>query len=137
MENEYKSLIKNETWALVPRPEGKNFVTRKWVYVTKRDEAGTIIRYKARWVARGFNQIKGVDYNEVFSPTARSTTIRILLSIVVNRNMFASQYDVETAYLNGIVKEEVYLEQPTGFEVGDKVCKLKKAIYGLKQAGRE
>ena len=137
MEDEYNSLIKNETWVLVPRPEGKNVVSGKWVYVTKRDEAGKIIRYKARWVARGFNQIKGVDYNEVFAPTARSTTIRILLSIIVGRNMFASQYDVETAYLNGIVKEEVYLEQPTGFEVGDKVCKLKKAIYGLKQAGRE
>ena len=109
--------------------------------MTRRDEAGMIIRYKARWVARGFNQIKGVDYNEVLArvdynevlaPTARSTTIRIL-----RRNMIASQYDAETAYLNRIVKEEVYLEQPTGFEVGDKVCKLKKVIYGLKQAGRE
>jgi transposase InsO family protein len=137
MQHEYNSLINNETWVLVPRPQGKNVISGKWVYATKRDESGNITRYKARWVARGFNQIKGVDYNEVFAPTARSTTIRILLSLIVSRNMNARQYDVETAYLNGIVKEEVYLEQPIGFEVGDKVCKLKKAIYGLKQAGRE
>ena len=137
MKEEYESLDKNGTWELVTRPEGKNVISGKWTYRIKTDSNGNPVRFKARYVARGFTQIKGVDYDEVFAPTARSTSFRIVLCLAVKRSMECKQYDVETAYLNGLIKEDIYIEQPEGFVKGDKVCKLKKAIYGLKQAGRE
>ena len=138
MDSEFNSLMENRTWVLVPRPSNANIVTGKWVYAIKKDESGKIIRYKSRWVARGFTQVKGLDYHEVFAPTVRSTSIRIILSIICTRGMVAMQYDVETAFLNGIIKEDIFMEQPTGYERGlNMVCKLKKSIYGLKQSGRE
>jgi hypothetical protein len=97
MDSEFNSLMENRTWVLVPRPSNANIVTGKWVYAIKKDESGKIIRYKSRWVARGFTQVKGLDYHEVFAPTVRSTSIRIILSIICTRGMVAMQYDVETA----------------------------------------
>ena len=137
MDSEYSSLMNNGTWRLTPRPKGRNVITGKWVFTIKKDSDGNIIRYKARWVARGFTQIKGVDYSNVFAPPARNTTIRIIISLIVQRNMRCKQFDVETSFLNGRINEDIYMEQPVGYAKNDLVCKLEKAIYGLKQAGRE
>lgn len=135
---EYDSLIENKTWVLVPRsklPEGRKTVTSRWVYDLKHDG-----RYKARLVARGFTQVWGEDYNETFSPVARFESIRYLLAHAALEDWEIESMDVKTAFLNGELKEEIYMEQPDGWvEKGkeDWVCLLKKAIYGLKQASRE
>ena len=138
MDKEYDSLMKNETWDLVPRPEGVNVVGNRWVYKVKRKSDGSIDKFKARLVAQGYTQTKGVDYSEVFSPVARYQTIRSLLAIGNAQNLEIHQMDVCTAFLNGDLDFDVYMEQPTGYSNCDPnyVCKLKKALYGLKQAAR-
>lgn len=137
MESEYRSLIENETWTLEKLPEGKKAIKCKWIFTTKQDTNGDIIRYKARLVARGFSQVEGIDYNETFAPVVRYTSIRILLSIASHLNLRISQMDAVTAYLNGTLDEELYMEQPDGYEIEPgKCCRLIKSIYGLKQAGR-
>lgn len=137
MESEYQSLMENQTWILTDLPEGKRPIKSKWVFTTKRDQEGNILRYKARLVARGFSQVEGIDYNETFAPVVRYTSIRILLSIASHMKLRISQMDAVTAYLNGTLEEELYMEQPEGFEaVKGKYCRLVKSLYGLKQAGR-
>ena len=137
MEDEISSLIKNKTWELVDLPKNKNLVKSKWVYKTKLDEKGAIDRYKARLVAKGYSQIQGIDYEEVFAPVAKIATIRTLLAFAVYFNWEVHQMDVKTAFLNGELTEEIYMEQPEGFQSGtNKVCRLKKSLYGLKQASR-
>lgn len=137
MKEEYDSLIKNNTWELVERPPGEKIVDNKWVYKVKMEQKNAPARYKARLVARGFTQQYGVNYYETFSPVVRFTSIRLILSLAAQRKMHIKQFDVKTAFLNGILNETVYMEQPTGFEDGtNKVCKLKKSLYGLKQASR-
>ena len=139
MESEISSLSNNDTWELVPRPSGKNVVKSKWVYKVKRNADGSISRYKARLVAQGFSQEQGIDYNEVFSPVARSATIRSLLAVANMYDLEIHQMDVTTAFLNGELDQEIYMEQPKGFinsRKPDYVCKLKKGIYGLRQAAR-
>ncbi len=137
-EEEYQSLQENQTWNLMKLPVGRQAVTSKWVFKKKRDEFGNVSRYKARLVARGFTQRHGIDFEETFAPVVRFETIRTLLAEVVQRNMFVHQMDVETAFLNGDLQEDVYLQQPEGFERGgsDYICKLKKSLYGLKQSPR-
>ena len=139
MKSEISSLEKNETWDLVPRPQGKNIVGSRWVYKIKRNSDGSINRYKARLVAQGYSQVQGVDYNEVFSPVARFSAIRSLLAIANENNYEIHQMDVETAFLNGTLDYEIYMEQPKGFQDPNKpdhVCRLKKSLYGLKQSAR-
>lgn len=137
MREEYNSLIKNGTWKLVERPKDVKVVDNKWVYKIKKNQDGTATRYKARLVARGFTQQYGVNYHETFSPVVRFTSIRIILSIAAQRRMMLKQFDVKTAFLNGDLKECVYMEQPMGFSNGsNQVCKLMKSLYGLKQASR-
>lgn len=102
----------------------------------KRDSNGQIARFKARLVAQGFTQKYGIDYDEVFAPVARSTTFRTLLSIAGKDKLFVKQYDVKTAFLNGHLDEEIYMMPPKGMDIGSKVLKLHKTIYGLKQAAR-
>ena len=139
MNKEYDSLLKNATWDLVPRPKGVNVVGNRWVFKVKRNMDGTISRFKARLVAQGFTQTHGVDYGEVFSPVARLQTIRSLLALGNAHNLEIHQMDVCTAFLNGDLDCEVYMEQPKGFidsQYPDHVCKLKKGLYGLKQAAR-
>jgi hypothetical protein len=139
MVEEYQSIMKNDVWEVVPRPEGKSVVTSKWLFKIKHAADGSIEKYKARFVARGFSQKEGIDYDETFAPVARYTSIRTIISLASVLGWKLHQMDVKTAFLNGQVEEEVYIEQPEGFVVQRKeshVCKLKKALYGLKQAPR-
>jgi hypothetical protein len=139
MLEEYQSIMKNDVWDIVPRPKGKSVVTSKWIYKIKHATDGSIEKYKKRFVACGFSQKEGIDYEETFAPVARYTSIRTVLVIVAKMGWKLHQMDVKTTFLNGVVEEEVYVEQPLGFETRDKkthVCRLKKALYGLKQAPR-
>jgi hypothetical protein len=139
MMEEYSSIMKNDVWEVVPRPEGKSVVTSRWLYKIKYVVDGSIEKFKARFVARGFSQVEGVDYDETFAPVARYTSIRAVISIAAEMGWKIHQMDVKTAFLNGLIEEEVYIEQPQGFEVHGRdshVCRLKKALYGLKQAPR-
>lgn len=141
MEEEMLSLHKNETWELVPKPPKKKIVSCKWVYKFKEGTPGVEEpRCKARVVARGFTQIPGVDYNEIFSPVVRHTSIRTLLALVAMQDYELEQLDVKTAFLHGELEEEIYMHQPEGFVVKgkeDHVCRLKRSLYGLKQSPRQ
>jgi hypothetical protein len=139
MMEEYNSIMKNDVWEVVPRPEGKSVVTSKWLYKLKQVADGSIEKYKYRFVARGFSQVEGVDYDDTFAPVSQYTSIRAVISIAAEMGWKIHQMDVKTAFLNGLIEEEVYIEQPLGFEVHGReshVCRLKKALYGLKQALR-
>ncbi|KAK1679188.1 hypothetical protein QYE76_040036 [Lolium multiflorum] len=139
MEQEYQALLRNETWTLVPSPPKVNIIDSKWVFKVKKHADGSIERYKARLVARGFRQRYGLDYEDTFSPVVKPTTIRLLLSIAVTRGWSLRQLDVQNAFLHGVLEEEVYMRQPPGFTDPDRpdyICRLTKALYGLKQAPR-
>lgn len=137
MKDEIASHVENGTWELSVLPPGKKPIKSKWVFATKTDSNGNIIRYKARLVAKGYSQKAGVDYEETFAPVVKYTSIRFCLSLAAQLDLNISQMDAVTAYLNGTLKEEVYMEQPEMFSDGsEKVCKLIKPIYGLKQSGR-
>jgi hypothetical protein len=139
MSEEYNSILKNDVWTVVPRPRNKSVVTSKWLYKIKHAADGSVEKYKARFVARGFSQKEGIDYDEIFAPVARYSSIRTIISLAAVFGWKLHQMDVKTAFLNGEVEEEVYIEQPEGFILHNKrshVCKLKKALYGLKQAPR-
>ena len=135
MDEEYESLVKNKTWALVDLPPGKQLISARWVYKLKQD--GGKPKYKARFVARGFSQRRGIDYNETYSPVARADSIRALLNLAAQFDWKIMQIDIKTAFLNGELEEEQYMVQPRGYEKGDKVCRLLKSIYGLKQASKQ
>jgi Reverse transcriptase (RNA-dependent DNA polymerase) len=117
-------------------PSNRKSIGSKWVFKLKFNETGKVVRYKARLVAQGFTQKYGIDYDEIFAPVARSETLRLLLSVAGKKNYHVYHYDVKTAFLNGHLKEEIYLRQPQGFKINDKVLKLNKSLYGLKQAAR-
>ena len=139
MEEEYEALIQNKTWHLVPPSKNKNLIDCKWVYRIKKNADGTIDRYKARLIAKGFKQRYGIDYEDTFSPVVKAATIRVVLAISVSRGWSLRQLDVKNAFLHGVLEEEVYMKQPPGFEdsnVPHYICKLDKALYGLKQAPR-
>lgn len=140
MQDEYKSLMKNGTWALTDLPNGRKPVGCKWVFKSKIRPDGTIEKRKARLVAKGYSQKYGLDYVDTFAPVVRQTSLRLLYALSVEHNLKLRQLDVSTAFLNGNLDEEIYMEQPEMFveEASiKKVCKLRKAIYGLKQAGRQ
>jgi hypothetical protein len=139
MIEEYKSIIKNVVWEIVPRSKSKDVVSSKWIFKIKHVVDGSIEKYKARFVTRGFSQKEGIDYEETFAPGARYTSIKTIIALPAKMKWKLHQMDVKTTFLNGVIEEEVYIEQPQGFEVEDRktnVCKLKKALYGLKQAPR-
>ncbi|KAL7280538.1 hypothetical protein ACG7TL_005470, partial [Trametes sanguinea] len=132
---EYDSLMENKTWVLVPCPKDRQVVANRWVYDIKHDG-----RYKARLVAKGFTQVWGEDYHETFSPVAHFESICYLLAHAALEDWDIESMDVKTAFLNGDLEEEIYMEQPEGWVMRGKenyVCLLKKAIYGLKQASRQ
>lgn len=138
MQGELASLAENKTWTFSKLPSGRKAVKSKWVFKTKRDDNGNIIRYKARLVAKGCSQTYGIDYSETFSPVVRYTSIRYLIALSVKLGLKIDQMDAVTAFLQGDLSEDIYMELPTGCgpESG-RVCKLNKAIYGLKQSGRQ
>ena len=110
MIKEYQSVMKNYVWDDVPRPEGKSVVTSKWIYKIKHAVDGSIEKYKARFMARGFSQKEGIDYEETFAPVDRYTSIRSVLSLATVMKWKIHQMDVKTIFLNGVVEEEVYVE---------------------------
>ncbi|KAJ9558789.1 hypothetical protein OSB04_013403 [Centaurea solstitialis] len=139
MKAEMQSMYDNQVWELTDLPQHCKAVGRKWVFKKKTDMDGNVHTFKARLVAKGFTQTHGIDYDETFSPVAMLKSIRILMAISAYFNYEIWQMDVKTAFLNGKLTEDVYMEQPEGFEDPknpNKVCKLLKSIYGLKQASR-
>nr|GEX00778.1 hypothetical protein [Tanacetum cinerariifolium] len=139
MQEELNEFERLGVWELVPRPDKVMVITLKWIYKVKLDELGGILKIKARLVARGYRQEEGIDFEESFSPVARLKDIRISLAYAAQINMVVYQMDVKIAFLNGNLREEVYVSQPDGFVDPDNlnhVYKLKKALYGLKQAPR-
>ena len=135
MYEELHQFVQNDVWELVPRPKGVNVIGTKWIFKNKSDEHGTVIRNKSRLVAQGYTQVEGVDFDETFAPIARLESIRILLAIASHLNFKLYQMDVKNAFLNKMLQEEVYVEQPKGFidpDRPDDVYKLKRALYGLK-----
>ena len=139
MHEEFHQFVRNNVWELVPRPKGVNVIGTKWIFKNKSNEHGTVIIIKSRLVVQGYTQVEGIDFDETFAPLARLESIRILLAIASHLNFKLYQMDVKSAFLNGMLQEEVYVEQPKGFvdpHRPDDVYKLKRALYGLKQAPR-
>jgi histone deacetylase 1/2 len=139
MDAEVQALHDNATWILVPRPPGQNIISSKWVYKLKHKADGSIDKYKARLVARGFTQQYGIDYLDTFSPVVKPATVRLVLSLAVSRDWHLRQVDISNAFLHGVLTETAYMQQPPGFQDPqhpDYVCKLQKALYGLKQSPR-
>ena len=141
MDKEVTTLCDNNTWEVTPLPKGCTETKGRWVYTLKQGKMPDQVQYKARYVARGFTQVQGVDYDETFSPTTRFTSIRALLQKATNENLVLHQLDVKGAYLNAPIDKELYIQQPPGYEMTANrstrlTCRLNKSIYGLKQSGR-
>jgi hypothetical protein len=138
MQEEIDSVKRNQTWELADLPQGHRAITLKWVYKLKRNEAGEIVKHKARLVTRGFVQQEGIDFNEVFTPVARMESVR-LLALAAQEGWRVHHMDVKSAFLNGDLKEKVYVRQLAGFVIAGqegKVLRLRKVLYGLRQAPR-
>lgn len=131
MNEELTSIEQNETWELCNLPAVRKAIGSKWVFKLKMDENGKIIRHKARLVAQGFSQKFGVDYDEVFAPVVRTTTLRMLLSVAGARGYAVNHYDIKTAFLNGSLNEEIYMKPPPGFPKEGKVYRLRKSLKQL------
>ncbi|GJY92551.1 retrovirus-related pol polyprotein from transposon TNT 1-94 [Tanacetum coccineum] len=139
MQEELHQFDRLDVWELVDRPLYKNVINMKWLWKNKRDEENTVIRNKARLVAKGYSQQEGIDFEESFAPVARLEAVRLFVAYAAHKSFLVYQMDVKTTFLNGPLKEEVYVNQPDGFvdpHHPDKVYRLKKALYGLKQAPR-
>ena len=140
MHDEMASMYHNGVCDLVELPDGCRPISCKWVFKTKRDARGQVERYKARLVAKGFSQREGINYIETYSPVSTKDSFRIIIALVAHFNLELHQMDVKTTFLNGSLSQDVYMVQSDGFvEPGKEnmVCKLKRSIYGLKQASRQ
>jgi ribonuclease HI len=137
-DDEMASILSNDTWEVVEPPPGANIIGSRWVFKVKYDTSGNVSRFKARLVAQGYKQVEGLDYNEVFAPVSKYTTIRTMMALVAAEDMEMELLDIKTAFLNGTLQEEVYLKHPPGYPQGPPgtVLRLKKTLYGLKQAPR-
>nr|GFC25003.1 retrovirus-related Pol polyprotein from transposon TNT 1-94 [Tanacetum cinerariifolium] len=139
MQEELDQFVRLKVWRLVPRPEGKTIIKTKWIFKNKKDESSLVIQNKARLVAIGYSQQEGIDYDETFALVTRIESIRLFLAYAAHKDFIVYQMDVKTAFLNRILKEEVYVGQPPGFvskQYPDHVYALDKALYGLKQEPR-
>ncbi|CAI7863781.1 unnamed protein product [Closterium sp. NIES-53] len=137
VKEEYDSLLENETWDLCELPLGKKAISSNLIFRHKYGPDGELTRYKSRLVAKGFQQTKRKDFDEIFAPVGKGTTLRVMLGTAANRGWRIKQMDITTSFLNGIILEELYMQQPEGLDDGSgRVCRLKKAIYGLKHAPR-
>ncbi|GJT29987.1 ribonuclease H-like domain, reverse transcriptase, RNA-dependent DNA polymerase [Tanacetum coccineum] len=139
MKTELDSIVKNNTWKLVPLPKGVVPIGLKWLFKIKRNVDGSVMKYKAHLVAKGYVQQLGIDFDEVFTPVVRLETIRVSIALAAEKGWKVHHLDVKTDFLHGELKEEVYVIQPRGFEkLGDekKVYKLAKSLYDLRQALR-
>jgi hypothetical protein len=135
MQEEFTALQANQTWSLCPPPLHKNVITNKWVFKVKQKADGSLDRFKACLVARGFQQQDGIDYSDTFNPVVKSSTIKAILALAVHFQWPTRQLDVSNAFLHGTLEEEVFMEQPQGFvdsRFPQHVCRLHKYIYGLK-----
>lgn len=135
MQDKMKSLHETKTFDLVKLPNGKRALKNKWVFRIKHEEHGVHPRFKAILVVKGFSQKKGIDFDEIFSPVVKMTSIHTVLRLAASLNLENEQMDVKIAFLHGDLEEEIYMKQPEGFKVKGKkdyVCKLKKSLYGLK-----
>ena len=133
--SEIRSHMQNPTWSLVNQPRDVKVIGCKWVFARKYDEHGHVIRHKARLVAQGYLQTKGVDYFHTYSPVASINSIRVFLAICCAKSYKIRQFDVDTAFLNGDLEEKVYMRVPHGVQAEeDMVCELRRSLYGLKQA---
>jgi hypothetical protein len=138
---EYDSLMKNETWHLVPLPPGRDPVKCKWIYCITTNSDGSVARYKARLVAQGCTQTYGVDYDQNFSLVVKYESIRSVFAIATQQQMYMVQFDIQTAFLHGLIDTIIYMLQPPGFKVSSDngsllVCLVLKSLYGFKQSGR-
>lgn len=137
MQEEFDSLTKNETWTLTELPANRRPIDCRWVFKTKRDSNGKIVRHKARLVIKGCAQRRGIDYDETYAPVVRYTSIRFLLALATKLNHHIEQMDAVCAFLQGELEEEIFMLQRKGFSNNSKkVCRLKKSLYGLKQASK-
>lgn len=137
MQEQYDALVENHTWDIVYIPKDQKVLKGKWVFKIKRSNEGTISRYKARWVAKGFEQREGIDYEETFSPVAKSCSIRILFALAAYYGWFIEHLDAVTAYLNSNIDVLLYVELPDEYKQADRAALLRKTIYGLKQSARQ
>ncbi|PKU76474.1 Retrovirus-related Pol polyprotein from transposon TNT 1-94 [Dendrobium catenatum] len=131
MQEELNQFVRNDVWELVERPKKQSVVGTKWVFKNKVNDSGVVVRNKARLVAKGYNQIEGIDFEETFAPVARLEAIRVLLAFACYKGFKLFQMDVKSAFLNGEIKEDVFVEQPPGFESSqfpNHVFKLKKRL---------
>ena len=139
MQDEMNSLYENNTFESVDLPRDKKALKNKWVYRLNTEENSSHPRYKARLVVKSFGQKQGIDFDEIFPPVVKMSSIRVVLGMAAAMDSEIEQLDVNTIFLHGDLEEEIYMEQPEGFEVAGKehlVCKLNKSLYGLKQAPR-
>ena len=139
MEEEMELLRKNDTWDLVVFPDGREIINSKWVFKRKTNEIGYIEKYKDQLVAKGYSQVEGVDFGEIFSPIAKLTSIRVLMSLTTTFDLEIVKIDVNTTFIHKVIQEEIYMNQPEGFIIKGKeelVCWLRRYVYGMKQSPR-
>lgn len=132
--------MKNNTWSLAPLPLGRNVISNKWFFKKKFTQDGDIAKYKARLGVRGFSQRYGEEYTETFAPVVKFPILCLVLALAAAEDLDLQQMDVKSTYLNGNIKEDIYMSQPEGYVMKARehlVCKLKKSIYGLKQSSRK
>jgi hypothetical protein len=135
MFEEDRSILKNNVWDIVLRPKDKSVVSSKWIYKIKHAADGSVEKFKAIFLAKGFSQKEGIDYDDNFSHVARYTSIRVIIALALVLGWKLHEMDVKTTFLNGKIEHKVFVEQPDGFVWNNKdthVCKLRKALYGIK-----